>query len=90
MKTWQSYSTSHYMVNRIYNMLVYFDAFKEVKDKINLKKIIKNNLNDVYYIEDLAKYFSEKLRKNYKNIELRCNLIDLIYDLDYLKQYIDK
>lgn len=90
MKTWHSYSTSHYMVNRIYDMLIYFDAFKEVKDKINLKKIIKNNLNDIYYIEDLAKYFSDKLKNNYKNVELRCNLVDLIYDLDYLKQYVDK
>lgn len=90
MKAWYSYSTSHYMVNRIYDMLVYFDVIKEVKNEINLKKIIKNNLSDIYYIEDLAKYFSDKLKINYKNVELRCNLIDLIYDLDYLKQYVDK
>jgi len=90
LKTWHSYSASHYLVNRIYDMLVYFDTFKEIKDKVNLKKVIRNNLNDICYIEDLARYFSDKLKKNYKNVELRCNLIDLIYDLDCLKQYVDK
>lgn len=90
MKTWHSYSASHFMINRIYDMLIYFDIFKDIKNKVNLKKVIRNNLNNIYYLEDLAKYFSDKLKKNYNNVELRCNLIDLIYDIDCLKQYVDK
>ena len=47
-------------------------------------------MQNIYYVETLAKFFEEKKEKNKKNIELRCNLIDLITDLDFLKQYLTK
>ena len=45
-------------------------------------------LEDTVYVEELAKYFEEKLRKYKKIPEIRCNLLDLISDLNYLKQYL--
>ena len=45
-------------------------------------------MNNIYYIENLASYFERKLKRHYKNVEIRCNLVDLLYDLDHLKQYL--
>lgn len=88
-KTWHSFVKSHNLVNRIYDMLDYLNFFENNKQDVELlKKNIKLNLRSKYYVETLAKYFEDKKRKNKKNIELRCNLIDLINDLDYLKQYL--
>ena len=44
-----------------------------------------NLVNRIYDMLDYFHCFDEV-----KNIELRCNLIDLINDLDYLKQYLYK
>ena len=79
-KTWHSFVKSHNLVNRIYDML----------DVELAKNQIKNKIRSIYYVETLAKYFDDKKNKHIKNIELRCNLIDLINDLDYLKQYLYK
>ena len=89
-KNWYSYVTSHNLINRIYDMLDFFNCFKNIKNnEIITKKYIKNNLNDIAFIETLLKYFERKLSKNIKKVDLRCNLYDLINDLNYLKQYLD-
>mgnify|MGYP006947702322 FL=1 len=88
-KTWHSFVKSHNLVNRIYDMLDYFHCFDEVEDVEFAKDEIKNKIRSIYYVETLAKYFEDKKNKHIKNIELRCNLIDLINDLDYLKQYLN-
>lgn len=47
-------------------------------------------MNNIYYIEALATYFEKKLKKHRNNVEIRCNLVDLLYDLDHLKQYLSE
>lgn len=69
-------------------MVYYFGTIKDSADEQIVKKFFKDNLQNVEYVESLAKYFEKKLQKNYKNVELRYNLIDLVNDLNYLKQYI--
>lgn len=89
-KTWHSYVLSHQLVNRIYDMLDYFDLFKDKSlTEKELKKKINSRLSNIYYVENLASYFEKKLKRNYKNVEVRCNLVDLLYDLDHLKQYLN-
>ena len=44
----------------------------------------------IYDIEALATYFEKKLKKHRNNVEIRCNLVDLLYDLDHLKQYLSE
>lgn len=79
---------SHNLPNRIYDMLLYFGTIKNENNEKNIKKFFFQRLQDVEYVESLAKYFEEKLR-NYKKIpDIRCNLLDLINDLNYLKQYL--
>ena len=86
-KTWHSFVKSHYLVNRVYDMLDYFKLLDNT-DEIEMKKRIITQIQDIYYVESLAKFFEDKLKKNKKKVEVRCNLIDLIHDLDYLKQYL--
>lgn len=88
-KTWHSFVKSHNLVNRIYDMLDYFHCFDN-EDVEFAKKEIERKIQSIYYVETLAKYLEDKKNKHIKNIELRCNLIDLINDLDYLKQYLNK
>lgn len=86
-----SYTKSRNLVNRVYDMLEYFnfkDKYQDV-DK-NFKQYLDDKLKDIYFVETLIKYLDDKLKRNYKKIELRCNLHDLINDLDYLKQYLEK
>lgn len=87
-KDFYAFIKSHNLVNRIYDMIYYFRAIKNPNDEETIKKFFKQRLEDVEYVESLAKYFEKKLRKNKSNIDLRCNLQDLVYDLDYLKQYL--
>lgn len=79
---------SHNLVNRIYDMLFYLKVLKNSDNEINTKKFFYYRLEDVAYVESLAKFFEIKLRKYRKIPDVRCNLIDLIRDLDYLKQYL--
>lgn len=69
-------------------MLDYFHCFDKRNDVELAKSEIKKKVQSVYYVETLAKYFEEKKYKHIKNIELRCNLTDLLDDLNYLKQYL--
>ena len=68
------------LINRTFDMLDYFNIF----DKKNLNK------DNPIFIETILKYFCDKYKNCKKKIELRCNLYDLINDLDYLKQYLEK
>lgn len=77
----------HNLVNRIYNMLYYYKFFKGGLNKTDYKNEIKNNLEDISYIEELAKYFEMKLKNVRKNVDLKLNLQELVCDLNYLKQY---
>lgn len=90
-KSYYTFVRSHNLVNRIYDMLVYMEVIKHTENVAVTKKFFRQRLEDVEYVEELAKFFERKLRlKKYKkNGDVRCNLIDLIYDLDYLKQYLD-
>lgn len=78
------------LINRIVDMLYYFKIFdsKELSSK-NAYIHIKENILDIYFVENLSKYFEQKMKTNNKKIQLRCNLLDLINDLDFLKQYLD-
>ncbi len=88
-KNWHSFVVSHQLVNRVYDMLEYFNFFKShTESELVLKKKINSKMSDIYYIENLAYYFERKLKRHYKNVEIRCNLVDLLYDLDHLKQYL--
>lgn len=87
----KSYIEKRNLINRIYDMLEFFNFadLKLSKDN-DVRNYIKENLNDEYFVESLAKYFYIKLKKCRKKVELRSNLWRLINDLDYLKQYIEK
>lgn len=82
------YIRSHNLVNRIYDMLYYFKVFKNNQSEKQVKAFFNQRLEDITYVETLAKYFESKLRTHRKNHEVRCNLNDLISDLNYLKQYL--
>lgn len=72
-------------------MLYYFKAFKNFDlPRYEVKSKIYNNLKVIENVETYAKYFEAKLKKTKKNIDLKCNLKDLISDLNYLKQYLEK
>ena len=90
-KNWHTFAKSHNLVNRIYNMLEYLNIFENCNEtKKTIKKGIYNKIRSFYYVESLAKYFEDELKKNKNNVEVRCNLVDLIHDLDFLKQYLVK
>ena len=84
-----NYIKRHNLVNRIYDMIIYFNVLKEPKDEKVIKEFFLQNLKSVDYVESLAKFFEMKLYKVKKNIDLKLNLEDLINDLNYLKQYLD-
>ncbi len=69
-------------------MLIFFGTIKNPSDEHVIKKFFNQRLEDVEYVESLAKYFERKIRKYKNNPDVRCNLVDLVYDLDYLKQYL--
>ena len=76
------------LVNRIYNMVVYFEIIKDLNHEDIIKIFFHNSLCDIAYIESLAKYFETKRLKYKSNIEVLCNLNELIDDLNSLKQYL--
>ena len=86
------YINKRNLVNRVFDMLEYLDFLKSLNmtDK-ETRRYLRDKLNDVYFVETLAKYFEVQLKKKkYKSkIELKCNLKKLIDDLNYLKQYLD-
>ena len=66
-KTWHSFVKSHYLVNRVYDMLDYFKLLDNT-DEIEMKKRIITQFQDIYYVESLAKFFEDKLKKNKKKL----------------------
>ena len=80
----------HKALYRVYRPKTFGEVVGQEHIVKTLKNQIKNKIRSIYYVETLAKYFDEKKNKHIKNIELRCNLTDLINDLDYLKQYLYK
>ena len=84
-----NYIKSHNLVNRCYDMMYYFHFFKnKVYSKKEIKANLYDNLLDPEKVETMAKYFETKLKKSKKQIELKCNLHDLIANLNFLKQYL--
>lgn len=72
-------------------MLYYFYFFKDSSlSKKEIKANLYNSLQDLENVETYAKYFENKLQKKYRNVELKCNLRELISDLNFLKQYLEK
>lgn len=89
-KNWYFYVKSRNLINRIYDMLEYFHYFDcEFWNKKDIRDYLKNNISDICFVETILKYLEDKRRRNIKKVELRCNLSNLINDLDYLKQYLD-
>lgn len=83
------YIKSHNLVNRCYDMLCYFDTMDETDLSVKeIKNKIFSSLHKIETVETYAKYFDSKLKQYKKNIELRCNLCDLISDLNFLKQIL--
>ena len=67
-KNYYYFIKSKNLLNRIFDMLDYFNIFeKNDLSKNDAKDILKENINNP-----------------------RCNLHDLINDLNYLKQYLEK
>ena len=85
------YIKSHNLVNRCYDMLSYYNAFKHQNlPSKEIKKNIYKNLQEIEIVETYAKYFNMKFKNTKNKVELKCNLKDLVNDLNYLKQYIEK
>lgn len=87
-QTAYSFIKSHNLIMRVCDMLLYLGVFDEEQNLDNLFSKMEVNLYKMDYVETLAKYFEKQLKMNYKNIELRCSLKDLIYDLNSLKLYL--
>lgn len=85
---YKKFLRSHNLVNNIYDMIYYFEIVKEDGKEELIKKFLEQRLEDIVYVESLAKYFEKKLKKYGKIPDVRCNLLDLINDLNYLKQYL--
>ena len=78
------------LVNKIYYMLDYYSIFENSGlSEDDFKKYIFQQLHRVHYVETLAKFLENKIKKIRKNIDLYLNLKDLIDSLNYLKQYLD-
>lgn len=91
LKQSDKYAITHNLVNRIYDMLYFFYFFKNHKAPVReLKDEIRKNLKTANQVETIAKYFDTRLKKKYIDVEVKCNLKNLITDLDYLKQYLVK
>lgn len=82
------YIRSHSLAKRIYDFLVMFGSIKNKDNEYNIKKFFAMRLEDAEYVESLANYFEQKIRKYKKNKELRYQLQDLVYELNYLKEYL--
>lgn len=84
----KEFINSHNLINRIYDMVFYFGMIKSENREFYIKKFFSQRLEKVEYVETLAKYFENKIKTSQQNIELKYNLKELVYDLNYLKQYL--
>lgn len=90
INNWQNYIKNKNLINRIFDMLQYFNFTSDAFAKTSLRDSLKSHINDIVFVETLIKYFDTKRKINKNKIELRCNLQMLVDDLDYLKQYLEK
>lgn len=84
----KEFINSHNLINRIYDMVLYFGIIKSENREFYIKKFFSQRLEQVEYVETLAKYFENRIKTSQQNIELKYNLKELVYDLNYLKQYL--
>lgn len=87
-KDFKLFIRSHNLIDRIYDMIFYLGIVKNKNSEEVVKKFLRQRLEDEVYVESLAHYFEKIQDRNKNNIELKCNLQDLVYDLNYLKQYL--
>lgn len=87
-KEFSTFVRSHNLVNRIYDMAIYYKIIKTTDEEKIIKKFFHKKLKNLDYVETLAKYFEDEIQKSKNNIELQYNLKELVYDLNYLKQYL--
>lgn len=85
----ERFINSHNLVNRVYDMLYFFRLFKKYQlPEGGIKNEIRTLLKSDEEVETIAKYLNTRRNKKYVNFETRCNLKNLIHDLDVLKQYL--
>ena len=78
------------LIDRTFYILDYLGIFKDYTgSKYDLKEKLYNLLLNIEYVETLIKYIEKKI-KYCKNTELKFNMKDLIFKLNFLKQYLDK
>lgn len=77
---------THNLLNKILEMLIYFNI---IEKNNNIKYKIKSKMKEPDFIETIAKYFERKYNKC-RSIELKCNLKNLIDELNFAKQYLEK
>lgn len=78
------------LIDRTFYILDYLNLFSGYSgSKYDLKEKIYNILLDISYVESLIK-FVEKKMKNCNNVELKCNMKELMLKLNFLKQYLEK
>ncbi len=87
-----NYIEEHYLINRIYDTLFFFNFFDNAIycDSEKIKKKLEVRIRNSLFIENLLCYLESKLKLYYDKIEIRVNLMHLIYDLNFLKQIVDK
>ena len=62
-KRYKAFVVSHHLVERIYDMLIYFDFFKNrTESEYILKEKINSKMNNIYYIEACLLYTSPSPR----------------------------
>lgn len=83
-----TFKKKHNIINRIYNMLVFMGTLKYPHNEKVVKRFLNHKIEEVDYIETIAKFFESKKKLYKKNQEVICNLNALVYDLEYLKQYL--
>ena len=61
---------------------------KEDTNDIDVKRILCQRLEDVDYVESLAKCFERRMKNYQSNRKMFIKLRDLVYELEYLKQFL--
>ena len=81
-----NYVKSHDIINRVFNMLEFYEL---INDSFIKNSIGKRLVSDIEFVELLASFFYRKTKDKKNSVDLQINLVNLINDLDYLKQYLD-
>ena len=89
MISYKKFIKIHNLPNKIYDMLIYLNLINDIDNTKQIKSKIKNKLYDFDFIESLAKVFEKEYKKS-KSAELKCNLKEMIDELNLSKQYLDE